>query len=423
MTSHHGPAAGDAHDAIILGGGLAGLALALALARQDMTSLVIDPSPRAPLADPAEDGRASALARTSWQLLVNLGVAERLGAAACPIDRIAVCEALKPGALDFAEEAVEPDVLGTQCPGVMGMMVPNAALRSALLDAADQQPAITLAYEARVAERRIGPHAAEVVLEDGRRFEAPLLVGAEGRASPTRRQAGIELTQWHYRQQGIVSAIAFERPHANTAYEIFYSDGPLAILPLTDDADGRHRASIVWTVPDDQAPAWLGLSDRAFAAALEEKMGGFLGTITMLAPRSAFPLGFHQASAMVSERLALVGDAAHGIHPIAGQGLNLALRDVAALAAVLDDAARLGLDLGDLAQLKRYEAWRGLDNAMMGVATDVLNRLFRLPGGAASAVRRFGLGTVQRSGLLKRFFIGEARGEAGDLPPLLQTAA
>ena len=181
-------------------------------------------------------------------------------------------------------------------------------------------------------------------------------------------------------------------------------------------------ASIVWTVPEGKADAWMSLSDRAFGAALSKMSGGFLGHIAAVTPRSSWPLALCQASAMVAPRIALVGDSAHIIHPIAGQGLNLGLRDAAALAQVLDEGARLGLDPGDLAQLKRYQDWRMLDNAMMAGATDVLNRLYGLPGGALSLVRRLGMQIVGRTGLIRRFVIEEARGSSGDLPELLMAS-
>lgn len=298
-------------------------------------------------------------------------------------------------------------------------MLPNSLLRASLFEAASADPDIDLVMGADVAARAVDAHRAAVTLADGRFFSASLLVGAEGRCSPTRDLAGITLGQWSYGQRGIVTAVTLEQPHQNTAFEIFYPDGPLAILPLNDDDDGRAMASIVWTVPEGKADAWVSLSDRAFGAALTKMSGGFLGSIMPVAPRSSWPLTLCQASAMVASRIALVGDSAHIIHPIAGQGLNLGLRDAAALAQVVGEGARLGLDPGDLAQLKRYQNWRMLDNAMMAGATDVLNRLYGLPGSAPSLVRRLGMQIVGRTGLIRRFIIDEARGSSGDLPDLL----
>lgn len=395
-------------DILIMGAGPAGLALALALVRHGLSVRVVDRIMPETLADPAFDGRASALASTSWQMLQNLGLADALWRDACPIDRISVSDGLRKGALDF-----DAGVDG------MGVMLPNSLLRAALFEAASAETAIDLVMGADVATRAVDAHRAMVSLSDGRAFSASLLVGAEGRVSPTRDLAGIPLTQWSYHQRGIVTAVTLERAHGNAAFEIFYPDGPLAILPLNDDDAGQPMASIVWTVPEAKADAWVSLSDRAFGAALTRMSGGFLGAITPVAPRSSWPLTLCQASAMVAPRIALVGDSAHIIHPIAGQGLNLGLRDVAALAQVLGDGARLGLDPGDLAQLKRYQDWRMLDNAMMAGATDVLNRLYGLPGSASSLVRRIGMQIVGRTGLIRRFIIDEARGASGELPELL----
>lgn len=395
-------------DVMIMGAGPVGLALALAIARAGLSVQVIDRITADTLADPAFDGRASALASTSWQMLTNLGIADSLWRDACPIDRIAVSDGLKPGALDFDAGA-----------DGMGVMMPNNLLRAALFEAASADADITLVMGGEVTSRVVDQHRAHVTLADGRTLSASLLVGAEGRVSPTRDLAGITLGQWSYRQRGIVTAVTLEKPHQNTAFEIFYPDGPLAILPLNDDEDGRAMASIVWTVPEGKADAWVSLSDRAFGAALTKMSGGFLGQITPVAPRSSWPLALHQASAMVAPRIALVGDSAHIIHPIAGQGLNLGLRDVAALAQVLTEGARLGLDPGDLAQLQRYQQWRMLDNTMMAAATDVLGRLYGLPGAAPSLVRRVGMQLVGKTGLIRRFIIDEARGSSGDLPELL----
>jgi 2-octaprenyl-6-methoxyphenol hydroxylase len=263
-----------------------------------------------------------------------------------------------------------------------------------------------------------GAHGVTATLDDGSTVRAPLLVAAEGRNSPMREAAGIRVARWSYDHHAIVSAFNHARPHDNIAYEIFYPAGPFALLPLNDDAGG-HRSAIVWSVRAHDGPAMLKLSDRGFMAEAEKRMGGFLGALSNLSPRASYPLGFHHAATITAERLALVGDAAHGIHPIAGQGLNLGFRDVAALAQVLVEGKRLGLDLGDAQLLARYQRWRGLDTLMVAAATDGLNRLFGLPGRTASAVRRLGIAAVDRIGPLKERFMAEARGESGELPRLL----
>ncbi|WP_033925637.1 UbiH/UbiF/VisC/COQ6 family ubiquinone biosynthesis hydroxylase [Sphingomonas sp. 35-24ZXX] len=398
-------------DILIMGAGPVGLSLALAAVRHGLSVRVIDRITPQTLADTAFDGRASALASTSWQMLQNLGLGDRLWRDVCPIDRIAVSDGLRQGALDF-----DAGVDG------MGVMLPNSLLRAALYETASADGDIDLVMAASVTDRTVDAHRATVTLADGRTFTASLLVGAEGRVSPTRDLAGITLSQWSYRQRGIVTAVTLEKSHQNTAFEIFYPDGPLAVLPLNDDDDGRPMASIVWTVPEGKADAWTSLSDRAFGAALTRASGGFLGEMTPIAPRSSWPLTLCQASDMVAPRISLIGDSAHIIHPIAGQGLNLGLRDVAALADVLGEGARLGLDPGDLAQLQRYQSWRMLDNMMMAAATDVLNRLYGLPGGTPSLVRRVGMQLVGRTGLIRRLIVDEARGTSGDLPQLLMAS-
>jgi len=274
-------------------------------------------------------------------------------------------------------------------------------------------------WKTRVTGVDRGDHGVIVSLEDGRKLSAPLLVAADGRNSETREAAGIAVARWKYDHQAIVSVLRHERPHEHIAYEIFYPAGPFALLPMNDDSAG-HRSAIVWSVRQEDAAGWLSLSDGDFAAEAQAAMGGFLGQIGMLAPRSSFPLGFHHAARITAQRVALVGDAAHAVHPIAGQGLNLGFRDVAALAEVLVEGARLGLDLGDRQLLDRYQRWRALDALSVAFATDTLTRIYGVPGIAASAVRRFGMGLVGRISPLRNRLMSEARGTSGDLPLLLR---
>jgi 2-octaprenyl-6-methoxyphenol hydroxylase len=250
-------------------------------------------------------------------------------------------------------------------------------------------------------------------------LSAPLLVAAEGRNSPTREAAGIRVAKWKYDHAAIVSTLRHERPHDGVAYEIFYPSGPFALLPMTDDEAG-HRSAIVWSVAAADAPGLLSLDEADFAAEAEAAMGGFLGKVSLLAPRSSYPLGFHHAARITDHRLALIGDAAHGIHPIAGQGVNLGYRDAAALAQVLVEGRRLGLDLGDRQLLDRYQRWRGLDTFMVSLATDGLTRIYGVPGRTASGIRRFGMGLINRIGPVKDRLMAEARGTSGDLPLLLR---
>jgi 2-octaprenyl-6-methoxyphenol hydroxylase len=399
----------DRADVIIFGGGLVGLALASALDSSGVSAIVVDPADPAPRGEAAFDGRTSAVSSSSMRMLQTIGVAEHLAEPGCPIWRIAVADGLKPGGLHFDPDDEEP----------LGFMHENRNLRTALRVRAEAGKNIWLMWKSRVTAAERGEYGVVVSLEDGRKLSAPLLVAADGRNSATREQAGIAVARWKYDHQAIVSVLRHERPHEHVAYEIFYPTGPFALLPMNDDKVG-HRSAIVWSVRDEDAAGWLSLNDEDFAAEAQTAMGGFLGEIAMLAPRSSYPLGFHHAARITAQRLALVGDAAHAIHPIAGQGLNLGFRDVAALAEVLVEGARLGLDLGDQQLLDRYQRWRSLDALSVAFATDTLTRIYGVRGATASAIRRFGMGLVGRISPLRNRLMSEARGTSGDLPLLLR---
>ncbi|MCL6730938.1 UbiH/UbiF/VisC/COQ6 family ubiquinone biosynthesis hydroxylase [Sphingomonas hankyongi] len=399
----------DRADVIIFGGGMVGLALAAALDSSGVSAVVIDPADPAPRTSSAFDGRTSAVSSSSMRMLETIGVTQHLPAPGCPIRRISVADGLQPGGLHFDGDDEEP----------LGWMHENRHLRAALQARAEAGRHTWLLWKSRVADVVRGETGVLVSLEDGRKLNAPLLVAADGRNSRTREEAGIRVARWSYRHQAIVSVLRHQRPHDHVAYEIFYPSGPFALLPMTDDSQG-HRSAIVWSVRQDDAAGWLSLSDEDFAAEAEAAMGGFLGKIAMLAPRSSFPLGFHHAAQISDKRLALIGDAAHAIHPIAGQGVNLGFRDAAALAQVLVEGARLGLDLGDAQLLARYQRWRSLDALSVAFATDSLTRIYGIPGRAASAVRRFGMGLVERISPVRDRLMSEARGTSGDLPLLLR---
>ena len=404
----------DRHDVIILGGGLVGLTLGIALARHSVNAVVIDPADPDRMLTQAFDGRASAVASAAWRMLQAIGVGALLDGKGCPIATIKVQDGLSPEALMF--EPAEDD-------GALGHMFENRDLRRALDETARAAEGLTLLRPARPVDVQRDLDGVTVTLADGRTVTGALLIGAEGRQSPTREAAGITVARWSYEHVAMIASIAHEKPHGNIAYEIFYPSGPFAILPLIDDPDGEHRSALVWTVDKKHAPAMLGLPDRAYQAEAEKRMGGMLGAVRMISPRSSYPLGFHHAARITDTRLALVGDAAHGIHPIAGQGVNLGYRDVAALTEVLVEGMRLGMDPGDAQLLARYQRWRSLDSFLVAASTDGLTRLFGIPGKPARAIRRFGLGAVQRLGPLKGRFMAEARGETGKLPKLLEGLA
>ncbi len=400
----------DRADIFILGGGLVGSALAVALDRHGISSIVVDPADPAQILAASFDGRASAIASAPYRMFEAIGVAERLSGKGCPIAGIRVSDGLAPGALDFEPD---PDT------GALGYMFENRDLRTALLEAAQAAPLADVRMKTRAISVERAPHGVTAQLDSGRTVRARLLIAAEGRNSPTREAAGLKVARWTYDHAALVVSLHHERAHENIAFEIFYPEGPFAILPLIDDAVG-HRSAIVWSVRRAHAPGMLALSDRAFLHEAEKRMGGFLGTLSRLTPRFSHPLGFHHAAWITADRLALVGDAAHGIHPIAGQGVNVGFRDVATLVEVLVEGKRLGMDLGDAQLLARYQRWRGLDTLMVAAATDGLTRLFGIPGKTASAARRFGLSAVQKLPPLKRAFMAEARGESGEVPKLLQ---
>lgn len=398
-------------NAIILGGGLIGSVQALALAAHGLSCHIVERADPQALTAAGFDGRTSALSSSSMAMLDAIGLGSQLAGKGCPIHRIEVMDGLGPRPLEFAPRPDEPP---------LGHMFENRLLRRTLLDAIRTSEHIQLhaPAEPRAIER--DQAGVRVTLTTGETLAAPLLIVAEGRNSPTREAAGIRVARWSYDHVALVGAIRHEQPHRNIAWEIFFPTGPFAILPMLDDEAGRHRSAIVWSRPRSERAGWLKLSDRAVAAELQQAMGALLGAVELAAPLSAYPLGFHHAASVTAERLALIGDAAHGIHPIAGQGLNLGLRDVASLTEVLVEGARLGLDAGDHELLARYQRWRGLDALSVAFATDSLTRLFGLPGRPARAVRRLGLRLVAALPPAKRFFVENARGSAGTLPRLLE---
>lgn len=400
----------DSADVLILGGGLVGSALAAALDAHGLTSIVVDPADPDHILAAGFDGRASAIASAPMRMFEAIGVAERLAGKGCPIAGIRVSDGLEPGKLDFAPNEGE---------GALGHMFENRVLRRALFEAAQAAPSADVRMRTRAVSVERTAFGVTATLDSGAVVRASLLVAAEGRNSPTREAAGLNTARWSYDHAAMIATLNHKRSHENIAFEIFYPEGPFAILPLLDD-EGGHRSAVVWTVNARDAAGMMKLSPRGYLAEAEKRMGGFLGTLGPLTARSTYPLGFHHAAWITADRLALVGDAAHGIHPIAGQGVNVGFRDVATLVEVLVDGKRLGMDLGDAQLLARYQRWRGLDTFMVAAATDGLTRLFGIPGKTAASIRRFGLSAVDKLPPLKHWFMAEARGESGDVPKLLQ---
>jgi 2-octaprenyl-6-methoxyphenol hydroxylase len=398
-------------DVLIIGGGLIGSTIALALARHEVSSVVIDTVDLKTTLAAGFDGRASAIASASARMLQALGLGHVLETHGCAIREIRVTDGTAPQFLHFdAGEGTEP----------LGIMLENRLLRQALMAAVAETPAIRLLAPAQVKSLIRGPHMAGVTLAGGEVLRAPLAIAADGRRSATRDAAGIRIASWSYPHAALVTMVAHSEPHGQVACELFYPSGPLALLPMTDHMDGRPRSAIVWTVDGAHAAGARKLGPKALAGEIAARVDGTLGEIEVIAPQGVWPLGYHHAASYHVDRLVLAGDAAHGIHPIAGQGLNMGFRDVAALVQVLVEGLRTGQDIGHPDVLSRYSSWRRLDNSMVGAVTDGLNRLFALPGKTPSLVRRFGLAAVERAGPLKARFMAEARGETGDLPLLLQ---
>lgn len=403
------------YDVAIVGGGLVGLSLAAALGQAGLRVAVVDRERPAVAAADRFDGRGSAIAWGSAQALRGIGVWPLLAPHAAPILDIRVSDGDSLLFLHYDHRAVG-DV-------PLGYIVENRFIRRALYARLAALPAVRLLAPAAVAEVRRAPGRAAAALESGETLTAGLVVAADGRESPQRRAAGIDTVRWDYPQAGIVCSIRHERPHGGIAHERFLPAGPFAVLPLPDSEAGEHRSSIVWTERAELAPAMMALDDEAFSAEIARRFGDGLGAIAVAGPRWCYPLALLQAERYAAERLALVGDAAHAMHPIAGQGLNLGLRDVAALAECVVDAFRLGLDIGAGDVLARYERWRRFDTvALLGV-TDALNRLFSNDLAPVRLVRDIGLGLVDRMPPLKRFFMRYAMGVVGDLPRLVRGEA
>jgi 2-octaprenyl-6-methoxyphenol hydroxylase len=399
-------------DVLIGGAGFAGLSLALAL-RQALGDrfavTVADPV----FGRPVADARASAIAAAARRLFEALGVWDAVAARAEPMLDMVITDSK----LDDAVRPVFLTFAGDVQPGEpFAHMVENGDILAALVGKA-KQAGVTLLPTA-VADFATDQNGVAVRLASGATVRARLLVAADGARSRIRERAGIQSVGWSYGQTAIVTTVAHERPHHGRAEEHFLPAGPFAILPLPG-----NRTSIVWTEAAAEAERIMRLDDAAFAAELEKRFGLHLGDIAVAGPRGAFPLGFAVARSFVADRVALIGDAAHMIHPIAGQGLNMGLRDVAALAEAIVDAARLGLDPGDAPVLERYQRWRRFDTMAMGLATDGLNRLFSNRSDVLRLVRDIGLGVVERLPAVKDFFIREAAGLTGEVPKLLKGEA
>lgn len=400
-------------DILIVGGGLNGPLLALALARSGLTSTVVDAQPAERLAATGFDGRSYALALASVRLLRRLGLWDKLQDEAQPMLEIKVSDGragegpLSPFHLHFDHAEIEE--------GPMGHMVEDRHLRQTVLAAIAEHALITRINEETVVAQEVDAKGVTLTLASGKTLTGRVLVGADGRRSGTAERAGITRTGWDYGQTAMVCAIEHDLPHHGIAHQFFMPPGPLAILPLKG-----NRSSIVWSETHANAAAFNGLPDAEYLAMLRPRFGDFLGEIRLAGARYTYPLNLTLANSFVAQRLALVGDAAHGVHPIAGQGLNAGLRDIAALAQVMAEARQRGEDIASDLVMERYQQWRRFDTATLALATDLTNRLFASDNPLLRLGRDIGMGVVNALPGLRRGFIREAAGLTGDLPDLMR---
>ncbi len=409
-------------DLAVVGAGLNGSLLALAAGEAGLSTALIDRMPLSALTTAGFDGRTTAITFTSQRLFQALGLWSELAADAEPILEIRISDAghdgrASPLFLHFDHREAAPDERSAP---PMGWIVENRLLRAALLRQLADCRSVELIAPDEVVDTTRDRHRGEILLKSGRRVIARLVASAEGRFGTLREDAGIGARAWSYHQIAIVLVARHERPHRGVAQEKFMPGGPFAMLPMRDGPGGEHRSSIVWSERAPLAKRLLELDATRFQAEFARRFGDHLGKVEIVGPRWWHPLGLVHAERYIEERLVLVGDAAHGIHPIAGQGYNLGVRDIAALVEVLIDAKRLGLDLGAADTLERYARWRRADNLTMVAATDLLNRLFSNDAKPLRLARDLGLGAVQRIPPLRRFFVRHAMGLVGDLPKLIR---
>jgi 2-octaprenyl-6-methoxyphenol hydroxylase len=409
-------------DVIIAGAGMAGTSLALALAHGGLRPVLVDPQPFEAQLAPSFDGRASAIAFAAFRAWDAIGVGDGLRPHAQPIEQILVTDgpaagAASPGALPFFLRFDSAEITDQVLAEPLGFMVENRRVRAGLAQAV-QAAGIAVLAPARVEAMAADGAGALVRLADGRTLTAPVVVGAEGRGSRLRERAGIGVIGWSYGQSGVVATVALEKPHGGVAHEYFLPSGPFAILPLTES-----RASLVWTEKTEAAEALRTARPQVVHSLLRRRFGDFLGETRIVGPTFVYPLSLQVAERLTGERLALLGDAAHAIHPIAGQGLNLGLKDAAVLAQVLVDAARLGEDIGSALVLERYAAWRRFDNAAVVGMMELFTRLFSNDIRPLRLARGLGMAAVNRIGPARRFFMREAGGSVGELPRLCRGEA
>jgi 2-octaprenyl-6-methoxyphenol hydroxylase len=402
-------------DVIVGGGGMVGLTLAIALAKGGLDVVVADPMPKGAVLDARFDGRVTALSYAAVRMFGALGIWPHLQNDAQPIADILVTDGKiggEPSPFSLHFDAAE---IGAPA---LGHIVENRHIRAGLFAVAETLANLRFVTPAALTDLETAAGGITATLSNGERVTAQLAVAADGRDSPMRDLMGLQVVSWSYPQWGIVATVEHEKPHNGVAYEHFLPSGPFAILPMTG-----NRSSLVWTEDEKLAPDMMKLDAEAFDAQIAQRFGAHLGATKAAGPRWSYPLKFHLARGFVKPRFALAGDSAHGIHPIAGQGLNLGLKDAAALSEIVLDTARLGLDIGSLAALEKYERWRRFDSFALSVATDGLNRLFSNDIAPLRVLRDVGMGLVDAIGPARRFFMRHAGGDIGKLPRLMKGEA
>jgi 2-octaprenyl-6-methoxyphenol hydroxylase len=403
------------YDVAIAGGGFAGRTLALVLANQAPQGFriaLIDAEAPTAQSGRAKDARVLALSSAIRSLLTVLGLWDALAPAAQPISSIEITDSPLEADLRSHFLGFDDELKGGEA---AAFIVEAGPLNRVLSAAVTEEKAIDVIAPDLVSDFTAGPFTVMAKLTQGSEIEARLLVAAEGKRSKLRERAGIKCVGWSYPQVGIVTTVAHETPHSGGAVQHFLPAGPFAILPLTG-----NRSSIVWTEEKTRGDAIVAASEAEFVAELTKRFGHRLGKIELAGPCQSFPLDLQIARSFIADRLALIGDAAHVVHPLAGQGLNIGIRDVAALAEIIVESARLGLDFGDAPQLERYERWRRFDSAFSATVMDGLNRLFSNDSAPLRVLRDFGLGIVDRAPAVKRFLVREAAGATGNVPRLLR---
>ena len=399
-------------DIAIVGGGFNGPALALAAAQVGLRVIVLDATSHKPRKNAKFDGRAYALALASKRLLAAVGVWENVAQDAEPMLNIRVSDGhagvgASPFFMDFDHAELEE--------GPMGYMVEDRHLRYALQAAMQTSPLIEYRLATRVTGQSTGPEGVTLSLANNQKITTRLLVGADGRQSGTAARAGITYTGWQYGQTALVCAVEHDRPHGGVAHQFFMPAGPMAVLPLS-----ARRSTVVWSEKTDSAAVIKTLDDAAFLDVLRPRFGDFLGDIALAGGRFSYPLEMMLAKSYIAPNLALIGDAAHGLHPIAGQGLNAGLRDVAALIQVLSEAKQRGEDFASQPVLARYQLWRRFDATALAVTTDGFNRLFSNDNPILRLGRDLGMGMINAMPKVRRGILREAAGLTGDLPDLMR---